>query len=72
MLKLKHSFYCIFAVEERKEKQRGDVMAAKHKVRHEIQELNEKLKQSKEAIQVFKTEIQKLTTSNQEAAVVTT
>ena len=53
-------------VEEKKEKQSKDILAAKHKVRHEIQELNEKLKQSKEAIQIFTKEIQKLAAAHHE------
>ena len=58
-------------VEEKKEKQSRDIVAAKQKVRHEIQELNEKLKQSKDAIQIFTKEIQKLAAAHHEQAAVT-
>jgi len=46
--------------DERKEKTLNNILSAKNKIRYEISELNERLKQSKEAISKFKEEITKL------------
>jgi len=46
--------------DERKEKTLSNILSAKNKIRYEISELNERLKQSKEAISKFKEEITKL------------
>ncbi len=50
----------IISVEEKKQRTLNGIMTAKNKIRYEIAELNERLKQSKEAIQKFKEEINKL------------
>lgn len=46
--------------EEKKEKTLEKIMSAKSKIRYEIQELNERLKQKKESIQVLKDHLEKL------------
>ena len=48
------------SVEEKQQKTSKNIMTAKSKIRHEISELNERLKQNKDAIQKFKEEIRKL------------
>ena len=48
------------SVEDKKEKTLNNVLTAKKKIRHEISELNERLKQSKEAILKMKEEIHQL------------
>ena len=53
-------FFHLFAVEEKKVKTLNNILSAKNKIRYEISELNERLKQSKEAIQKFREEITKL------------
>lgn len=62
------SFYKIsasfFPVEEKKTKTLANIVSAKNKIRHEIQELNERLKQSKDAISKFKDEIRTLETQD--------
>ena len=69
-MKGQNAGFCLFLVEEKKEKQQRDIAAAKSKVKQEIQELNEKLKQRKDAIQIFKQEIKRLADAHieQEAA----
>ncbi|XP_064642335.1 YEATS domain-containing protein 4-like [Lineus longissimus] len=50
--------------EDKKTKTLSNIMSAKNKIRHEIQELNERLKQSKDAISKFKDEIRTLETQD--------
>ena len=52
--------YLLFTVEKKKEKTLSNVLSAKNKIRYEISELNERLKQSQEAIHKFREEIAKL------------
>lgn len=46
--------------EEKKEKSSATILSAKNKIRYEIAELNERLKQSKESIQKFQEELLRL------------
>ena len=47
-------------VEERKEKTLNNILAAKKKIRYEIQELNDRLKYKKDSIQKLRTQISKM------------
>ena len=51
---------CFVSVEEKKNKTNNSIIAAKNKIRTEIQELNERLKNTREAIAKFNDEIAKL------------
>jgi peptidoglycan hydrolase CwlO-like protein len=53
-------FQSFFQVEEKKEKTLNNIVTAKNKIRYEIQELNERLKQRKEMIQKLKDELSKV------------
>lgn len=67
MLKESLDSICIFlffTVEEKREKTVSNILNAKNKIRYEIAELNERLKQSKEVIQKYKNEILKMEESD--------
>ena len=49
-----------FAVEDKKSKTLTNIKNAKNKIRHEISDLNDRLKQSKEAIARFKDELARI------------
>lgn len=49
----------VFSVDEKRERTLTNILSAKNKIRYEISELNERLKQSKELIQQFKDDITK-------------
>ena len=53
----------LFTVDEKKEKSLNKILNAKNKIRYEISELNERLKQKKQTIQKLKDDISKLETS---------
>ena len=50
----------ICLVDDKKEKTLKAILAAKVKIKQEIVEMSERLKQSKEAVQVLKTELAKV------------
>ena len=52
-----------FSVEEKKGKTLNKIVTAKNKIRYEISELNERLKQKKQTIQKLKDDISKLETA---------
>lgn len=54
------NYFIFVEVEEKKEKTLEKILSAKTKIRYEIQELNERLKQKKESIQVLKDHLEKL------------
>lgn len=54
------NYFNFIEVEEKKEKTLEKILSAKTKIRYEIQELNERLKQKKESIQVLKDHLEKL------------
>ena len=56
----KFTLYFYLLVEEVEGKTVSALQSARKKIRHEIQDLNDRLKQSKEAILHFKEEIRKL------------
>lgn len=48
------------SVDEKRERTLNNIMSAKNKIRYEISELNDRLKQSKESIAKLKMEIAKM------------
>lgn len=52
--------FLFVSVEEKKERSLNNIISAKNKIRYEISELNERLKQSKESIAKLKSEISKM------------
>ena len=60
MVSINLFFMNLFVVEEKKSKSLEIVIASKKKIRHEISELNERLKQNKRDIVKFNSELVKL------------
>lgn len=54
------TFYWLVSVDEKRERTLNNIMSAKNKIRYEISELNDRLKQSKESIAKLKMEIAKM------------
>lgn len=52
--------YWLVSVDEKRERTLNNIMSAKNKIRYEISELNDRLKQSKESIAKLKMEIAKM------------